>query len=440
VRELKLLPHQMREVEFLRSHPRALLLSETGTGKTASMLARASDFLATGGRVLWVTKTGLTRQLRSEAAAWLPPSLPQPVEVDRAKDRDHFLFTTHGTVARRAEALSGLTADLLIVDEADEVKAGGRDPRAKTYLGLRGLAHQSGAVVFATATPVSTAHALDLWALMDAAGLGGLPSRDFIERHVIHAALPTKWGGTTRVPTGISEYGLGLLLRPLADSSIRTTGDQTGQGLPSMRRVYIDVPLSRSSQDAYDAASQRQGLTGHHSRQQASRSVETLVPAAHEYLTRGDGFNHDKVIVFTENFDLFRPLASALTDSGETVLELKGGMTDRQRAETLERHKAGGRSILVGTSTIETGLNLQHCSLLVTVTPSWSPARERQREGRLVRVGSIHDDVVHVTVRPAVELEDHKARRRQTKDHLAARILDVVPTTADLEVEVFQHV
>jgi hypothetical protein len=39
----RLMPHQERELEFLQQNPRALLLSETGTGSTVPPLQRALD-------------------------------------------------------------------------------------------------------------------------------------------------------------------------------------------------------------------------------------------------------------------------------------------------------------------------------------------------------------------------------------------------------------
>ncbi len=84
--------------------------------------------------------------------------------------------------------------------------------------------------------------------------------------------------------------------------------------------------------------------------------------------------------------------------------------------------------MLVGNSALEEGLNLQHASLLVTVVASWSKSRELQREGRLLRLGSLHPRVHHVTVRPDVPLEVRKEARLEVKQAIADEVLRAVPS------------
>jgi superfamily II DNA or RNA helicase len=424
-----LYPHQRAEVQALRNMRRGLLLSETGTGKTPVLLTLAAEALARGERVWWVTEAGLVRQAQEEANDWLPQGASMPVAMEKAKPTDRFVITTHGKIQSRIDTLQGVSPDLLIVDEAAVVGGGGAKPQAKTYGAIREFTHRSQRSVFATATPVSTTHALDLWALLDAAAIPNTPSRSTLMRYITTAEIPNRWGGTTRVPVGITDAGLSLLTRAVAGASIRSTVQDTQRTLPNLRRQYLDVSLTASDREAYVHASGVAGLEGHQLRQAASRSQSALIPATLQYLRCGEGFNHDKVIVFTENFDLLTPLERELRAASEPVLTLEGKMTSKQRASVIDWQKEEGRRILLGTEAMETGLNLQHCSLLVSVVQTWNPSRERQREGRLVRIGSLHPEVLHVVIRSAVSIESWKTYKHDVKQAIAARVLAAVPSS-----------
>ncbi|WP_425460868.1 C-terminal helicase domain-containing protein [Lapillicoccus jejuensis] len=56
--------------------------------------------------------------------------------------------------------------------------------------------------------------------------------------------------------------------------------------------------------------------------------------------------------------------------------------------------------LLLGSRVLEYGLNLQFANTLISVGVSYNPARERQREGRLRRIGSPHRTIRHWVVLP----------------------------------------
>lgn len=427
---LELLPHQQAELNWLREHPRAILASETGTGKTATLLAYAAETLAADGRVLWVTEKGLVSQLIAEAARWLPPT-SQPVELDRVKAGARFIVTTHATAAKRYTQgrLSG--ADLLVIDEAAIVKSGGINPDAPVYVGLRGLSEDSKRSVVATATPSSEPHALDVLALLEVGQIPGRPTRAEIQRHLLTSEMPTPRGYSVTVVNGIDEQGLALITEPLRRYAMRTTVEETGQTLPTITQSFINVPLGYHAQRKYDAAAQVGGLDGHLGQQAAARESGALVPATVSFLLDDAGVLHRKAVVFSENFDLVRPLVQALTERGATALLLDGSQTAPQRRKVIDQHLAADRAILVGTSALETGLNLQHASLLVSVVQSWNPARERQREGRLVRIGSPHSEVQHVVIRPNVSMEARRLNRHAERDYVAEQVINAIPSPTE---------
>ena len=426
-----LYPHQRAELDFLQTHPRALQLSDVGTGKTPVFITYAAHVMEQDGRVLLVTEKGLICQTMREAEAWLPKGLPRPVEWGPEATESRFAITTHTKAANAVEALCALRPTLLIVDEAQIVRRGGTQPESVTYSALRRISEHSERAVFATASPVSSTHALELLALEEAACLPGVPARAALAPHIVMRDVPNEWGGTRSVPDGITEQGLAMLMEPLRKHAIRHTVHQVGRGaLPTLIvREPINVSLTAEEAAAYEAADGSQGLQRYHARTRVSRSARGLVPATVHYLTESEGTTHRKKVIFTENKDVFDPLLQALQRQRVPVWTIDGDMSAKQRDDSVTAWRRAHDGALLGTGAVETGLNLQAGSLLVTVVQSWNPERERQREGRLVRVGSRHSTVVHQVIRPDVTLESWKVAKHERNERIAEQVMAAVRTS-----------
>jgi hypothetical protein len=78
--------------------------------------------------------------------------------------------------------------------------------------------------------------------------------------------------------------------------------------------------------------------------------------------------------------------------------------------------------VLLGSRVLERGLNLQHCRLLISLDPSWNPARERQREGRIRRIGSQHPTYEHIVLLPDTALTGIKMSKLARKANTAAAV------------------
>ena len=220
-----------------------------------------------------------------------------------------------------------------------------------------------------------------------------------------------------------------MLLRALRPNSVRHTVQQVRGGrLPQiLSKEPINVPLTATELAAYESADSQIGLQRYHSRTKVSRSAAGLVPAAVRYLTESEGTRHSHSVVFTENMDLFVPLVEELRRRQVPLWTITGEMTPKQRDDSVSHWVRAQRGCLVGTGAVETGLNLQRGSLLVSVVQTWNPERERQREGRLVRIGSDHHTVVHQVIRPEVPLEWWKDAKHERKQQMAQRVLAEVP-------------
>jgi hypothetical protein len=94
----------------------------------------------------------------------------------------------------------------------------------------------------------------------------------------------------------------------------------------------------------------------------------------------------DPAIVFTEYRDTLERLAAAVPDID--VVRLHGGLTSRERHDTLARFASGGARLLLATDAASEGLNLHHrCRLVINLELPWTPVRLDQRAGRVDRIG-----------------------------------------------------
>jgi len=419
-------PHQLKELEFLQKTRRAFLLSDVGTGKTPVLLKYAQDVLDRGQKVLWLTDAGLTDQLQQESKLWLSGIQPRKIGTV-----DHpFLFASHQLAHKWFEEIMLLKPDLVIVDEAAVLRSG-QKLNSVQYKSLTRIIHQSQRSVCATATPSATLHGLDTHALLAAGQAEGLATRRDFDRWVKYVDIDTGFS-VQRTPVGIAPAGVQHLKEVLASNAVRTPREQLAIRVPEIERLAVEVEISKQDLQAYLDATDDRTLKKFVKQQRASRSVPNLVDAAILSIERHMDLDHRHAVVFTEYKDLLGPLKTWLGQQVTPVWEISGDVTANTRNKAIREFNDSATGVLVGTRALETGLNLQRASLLVTVIPSWSAAREEQREGRLVRQGSEHETVLHVTIKPRVPMERNKIRRLQGKADLSAELLSAVPVTSGL--------
>jgi superfamily II DNA or RNA helicase len=407
----QLLPHQEKELAFLRERNRVLLASEMGCGKTPVMLTRAYDTLDAGGTVLWITTKSLGKQLVTEAERWIERS---PIAFDKADRGDRFLWITHESVHKRAEALA-LRApfDYVIVDEASKLGGLGENPSAPVAAGIRDALHAAKASVVATGTPLNSAHGLDLWAVAEAAGIPVM-ARDEYEAGVKWETVQAgRW--PKRVAAGVEWQTFQTLVHQIRPWLIRHTLTDLEAALPDVEIQHHWVELSPTAAQAYEQADRISDSLRWHQQTQAASRDTALVDEALRIVQQ---HKTDSIVLFSEQFDLLDHLADRLTDAGVGFARITGNETAKQRAEAQAAFTDGAVRLLLVTGAGEYGLNAQTGSRLVTVAQTWSPAREAQRLGRIRRVGSQHIVVTHHVVSPKVALEDRKQRRLAKKEAL----------------------
>jgi SNF2 family DNA or RNA helicase len=224
-----------------------------------------------------------------------------------------------------------------------------------TYLSLKRLSAQAKMCVFATAEPLGSIHAMDLWAIADCAAIPGLPSREALESWVQWQEQHTSSRHVVYTPSGISHDGFNRLLAAIRPHQMRTRIDAITTLVP-LKVEQHPVVLSERAQESYDGALGVRGLDGHKARQKASRDAAAIVPSVMELL-QVTYAEHSSVLVFSEMFDLLGPLARAMKARGITFLQIDGSVPEDKRRKIIEKHQRGDARVLLITSAAEAGIN-----------------------------------------------------------------------------------
>lgn len=132
-----------------------------------------------------------------------------------------------------------------------------------------------------------------------------------------------------------------------------------------------------------------------------------------------------KVIVFTEYLDTLEAIKAGLDKEGPPLagayVELRGGLTLRERQRVQQRFEDPDVRVLVATDAASEGLNLQRkCHRLVHFELPWNPNRLEQRNGRIDRYGQTHPPEIRYLFYPDSAEDDILARLVSKIEEMAA--------------------
>lgn len=99
-----------------------------------------------------------------------------------------------------------------------------------------------------------------------------------------------------------------------------------------------------------------------------------------------------KIVIFTQYERMQRLLNNELSKKFKTVC-VNGMMSAKEKNENIVAFQKTDINILIGTNSINYGINLQQSNLCICVDQSWLPDVEDQRHGRIHRINTIFDQV-----------------------------------------------
>ncbi len=421
--------HQLQAAERVlrRMRGRAILADEVGLGKTIEAGLVASELRHRGlaDRVLILVPAGLVEQWReemerkfglavlivrgSDSAVGDPALIGQPPIVLAS------LASARRDPLRRA--LTGVTWDLVIADEAHRLKA----PRSASGRLARALRARH--LLLLTATPVEN-RLDDLFQLVSliSPGLLGTPSefrnhhrerpgegvagldelrvrlRDVMVRHrrsQVDLLLPRRLAQTIRVEPGREESELYAAVSARVRAEAQSASPAGALALRSVQRLAGSSPPALAPTLAKlgwtDLAGRALGIT----RTEKCRALVDLVRSQ----TAGGG----QVIVFSGFRQTLGLLEQSLAEAGIDHLTYHGSLS-RAGKELAIRGFEEGCAVLLSTEAAGEGRNLQFCHQMINFDLPWNPMQIEQRLGRLHRIGQHHDvSLVNLVTKGTVE-------------------------------------
>lgn len=377
------------------------------------------------------------------------------------------VLTTYETLRDYEFSLARVAWGVVVCDEAQKIK----NPSAFVTQAAKAL--RADFRIACTGTPVENSLA-DLWCLFDFFQPGYLGSlndftkkfrRDIETRAEGHSALVERLRAATKpwvLRRMKNEVHRGLpdkLEREKADpsslaipmssaqsmmyadavSSYRASRDAEGDGkgpqilaLLSKLRMICAHPLAVMSDDH-----EVRPLSEH---LKASPKLSWLMTRLHEIRNR-----NEKVIVFTEFRDLQRLIQRAVAERLGYAARIINGSTavdsrsNESRQRLIDRFQAeiGFGVIILSTTAVGFGVNIQAANHVVHFTRPWNPAKEDQATDRAYRIGQTRDVFVYCPTVVGTGYESFEERLAKLLESKRELSRDMLAGTQEITAEDF---
>ncbi|MCU1591972.1 MAG: hypothetical protein JWP11_3228 [Frankiales bacterium] len=409
-----LLPHQAAAQPWLYAHPRSLLADDVGLGKTVTALALLCELQERGelGRCLLVMPTPLVAQWREQLGTFAPSltvadSTEKWIRNPGKKDQQAYAaafpaghpdveLVTYDLLSRRIADYAARGYRTVVLDEVSSVKGRGVEHEA-----ARRLCETAERVLGMSATPVEL-DVTETWGILRVLGAPKLLAEaEWGRRYVIwQPAYQPAWGRLIEAkPIGLRAAQLPELRSYLETVVLRRNeAEMPDLPIPVLDERVFWVPLTDVQRHALRVAEgipddlrryrAKEQACGYVSGRSAKAEAATLLLLSSPALS--------KVVLYAERLDHLGICEQLLDAAGIGWLRVDGKLSKGDREVAQQRFRDDPRiRVLLGSTVLERGLNLQHAGVLISLGSTWNPAREDQRVGRIRRLGSPHQVVTH---------------------------------------------
>ena len=432
------------------------LALDMGLGKTPTMLAHIAR-TAGSGPALVVAPPAVVGNWAAEAQRFTPglkvvihhgAARASAGELASEVDGADIVITTYGTAVRDVDALSELTWDRVILDEAQAIK----NPANETAQQLRRI--NARVRVALTGTPIENGLG-DLWSILDFTnpGLVG-PRPAFIAQlsggrahsrqgaesalralngilvfrrtktePIVAAELPERIDQLDRCTMTPEQIGL---YQAVLDGLVTNSADEVGA---EPRKGAILAAITALKQICNHPSAYQ-----HDDRPLVGRSgkltrLEEIVDAV---FAAGE-----RVLIFTHFASWGMRLADHLTEhTGVSTACYHGGLARGARDNLVEEFQngEGPGALVLSLKAGGTGLNLTAASHVVLYDRGWNPAVEDQARDRAWRIGQTRTVVSHRLVCPGT-VDERVEEVVAGKRHIADLVLPKSSSLADLDTQ-----
>lgn len=429
-------------------------------------------------RTLVVTLPGkLAHQWQEEAAAYLPTldvkvttgELRRPQRAEVYSGWWDVLVTTYPLLLRDSDLIAEQEYDMVVFDESSYL----RNHVIKTRLHAARVVKGRGRRVLLDATPVQSSMN-DLHSQLELIGMnvfGPLPV--FEARYLRTQKMKGRRGQTTTVVVGYNHWD--ELVSKVDPFILRRRRDDPDVALelppvvplgdPASEDPFlVSVDLGQHQRQVYENAKagfvelrkagvHRQVLmSSFHDVRRAcsstmfsedpphSSKIEWLLNWLRTDMAPEPGRPLQKVIVYASYVSVVEHVMRALHDADIPAVRYTGQEDDAAKAHAYRLFREDPRvQVLVGTSSVERGLNLQVASALISFDQLPNPQRTIQLVGRLQRIGSLADRILvgHLVATNTIEekMASIIARRAAVPDALFGENTEIFRTLSDRELD-----
>lgn len=422
--DLPLMEHQLRAVAWMFHQPKCMLLDSVGTGKTATGLGLIQLLRNRGemNRALvlcpaanvygsWVTdgfEKFVPTMPYAVAASGMSKAKRRKVYQDESWD---VLLSNHEMFWRDIDELMEMDFDVIVFDEADVL----RKKSNKAYRAMKKLAAKAKYVTLMTATPINNklADLHSLLALIDVDHLVG-DSKAFQRRYidVEFQEIPTPRGKKPKfIPIPIGHKNLDELKSIIGPFYLRRTKHDLPQSdIPELLAQDRWLPLSPEQANLYQRIQNTVQAIDDTDRismeaiflrlRQCCTSTALIDPELGDHSTKMDWLGEqltndwadEKVVVFSNWKEALALMARRLDALGIGHVTMTSGI----KHEVRETHRQQfindpACRVVLGTTAIEKGLNLQVARTQVNIDMLFNPQRHEQLAGRVARTGSAYE-------------------------------------------------
>ncbi|NUQ61547.1 MAG: DEAD/DEAH box helicase family protein [Pirellulales bacterium] len=449
------LPHQIETVRKVLRHfrGRVLLADEVGLGKTIEACLLLREYLLRGlvRRVLILVPTPLVSQWQEELRSkfglefTVPPRTATSDRPDFWAGQDRVLASlSFAKSARRAQAITAVPWDLVIVDEAHHCK----NRTTRNWQLVNSLKRRH--LFLLTATPVQN-NLLELYNLLTLLEPGHLQTESHFKKRYIRRGNPRDPLNRERLRSLLGEvmirntrslvqmdlpprYAQTLMAQPRGaeealyrrlNEYLRLRSEATGQDTAAdddsgSLAVEFDEPNrpggagSAPLPDHPPAPFSRKQLStlllasGSHPRAlgQSLANIAGEDPTARPVIELANNVDRsakderllellrqsrgEKVLVFANFRRTLEHLQQLLEEAGLRYVSYSGAQSDRQKDESVAAFRDSVPVMLCSESGGE-GRNLQFANTLVNFDLPWNPMKIEQRVGRIHRIGQTRE-------------------------------------------------
>lgn len=442
-----LFPYQQQGVLFAVKAGRCILADDMGLGKTLQSIV-STEILRKHFNIstaLIICPTSLKYQWKTEIEKFTGNKNVCVVEgnvlerkVIYSQNTFDYLIVSYQMAANDASYLNDLSADVLILDEAQRIK----NWKTKTSAAIKRIKTTYALVL--TGTPVEN-KIEDLYSLMQIVNpfmLGSL--HHFLSRHQV------KEGDTDKV---IGYKDLNLIGKQLSGVLLRRTKKEVLKDLPKRMDKNLFVPMTQEQLELHGEFGdnvarlvnkwKRMHFLSEEDRKKLMLNLGMMRMVCNSTYILDQETNHqtkldelqnildeilempeEKVVIFSQWERMTRLVKWILEEKKIGFEYLHGGVPGKDRGKLYENFARDENCrVFLSTDAGGVGLNLQSASYMINLDIPWNPAVLEQRIGRIYRLGQKKNvSIINLVARGTIE--ERMLEVLKFKKGVASGILD----------------